>query len=363
MSRKDIRSLHVIGTKILGGAERFLARLVNAFQQDGYRSLVMVRPGSPLPDLLLPEVPVERVAMRNGADLMSMVRIRRMTAKLRPQAVQTYMGRATRLTRLPRRGGAVHVARLGGYYRLASYRHADALVGNTQGICDYLLRQGVPADRVFKIGNFVDRPESKPGSTRTHVRREVDVPADAWLVFALGRFVAKKGFASLLNAFAELPASVDGRPLHLMLAGEGPLTGSLRQQAQRLDVERRIHWPGWVADPGSLFMAADVFVCPSLDEPLGNVVLEAWSRSVPVVATRTAGPLELISPDRDGVLVEPGNADALAAAILRVVASPPEFREGLALAGLQTLETSHSPEAVVRAYRDLYETLHRRNAP
>lgn len=357
----DVRSIHIIGTRILGGAERFLARLVNALTEDDYRSMAVVRPGSPLPDLLNGEVPVECVAMRNGVDVFSMRAIRKLTGRLKPQAVQTYMGRATRITRLPRSVPTVHVARLGGYYRLASYRHADALVGNTRGICRYLREQGVDGQRVFHIGNFVEEPgRPAPDSTPAEVRRGLGFPEDAWLVFALGRFVTKKGFHILLEAFSALPDRVDGRPVHLVVAGDGPLAEDLRRRADQMGLAPRLHWLGWVAEPGPYLAASDVFVCPSLDEPLGNVVLEAWSRSVPVVSTATAGPSELISPGNDGILVETGSASGLRDGVLRVLEESAEFRAGLARAGRQTLLARHSQAAVVAAYRRLYATVTRR---
>jgi glycosyltransferase involved in cell wall biosynthesis len=356
-----IRSIHVIGTEILGGAERFLARLANALHADGFPSLALVRPRSPLPELLDAEVPVEQVGMRNGVDLLSIIQIRRLVARLEPQVIQSYMGRATRLTRLPPSGATVHVARLGGYYRMASYRHADALVGNTQGICDYLVRNGFPRDRVFKIGNFVGSPAAaEEGRQVADVRRELEVPEDAAIIFALGRFVAKKGFGGLLDAFARLPETHRGRRLILVIAGAGPLGTELRERAASLGVGDRIRWPGWVLHPGDFYASADVFVCPSLEEPLGNVILEAWSWAVTVVSTETAGPAELITSGKDGVLVGVADPQGLADGIWRVLDSEPAVRDGLLAAGRATLQREHSEEAVVAAYRDLYGRLSRR---
>ena len=82
------------------------------------------------------------------------------------------MGRASRLTHLPPNGTAVHVARLGGYYKIDGYyRHAHAWIGNTQGICDYLIREGLPASRVFLIGNFVPAAISLSAGDRTALRQ------------------------------------------------------------------------------------------------------------------------------------------------------------------------------------------------
>ena len=82
-------------------------------------------------------VPQQTIPMRNGWDLLSVLKIRRLIRNTGPLIVQTYMGRATRLTRLPRDSAAIHVARLGGYFKIKGYyQHAHAWVGNTRGICD-----------------------------------------------------------------------------------------------------------------------------------------------------------------------------------------------------------------------------------
>jgi hypothetical protein len=122
------------------------------------------------------------------------------------------LGRASRLTRVPRRSPTVHVARLGGYYRPHAYRHADVWVGNTRGICDHLIRLGHPAARVHHITNFVERvDEAEARLAEGPLRKDTGVRDEAQLVFALGRCVAKKGFADLVLAFLDLYGRVTRR--------------------------------------------------------------------------------------------------------------------------------------------------------
>ena len=81
--------------------------------------------------------------MRIVGDPISRLEVSRLIGRRRPHIVQTYTGRATRLTRLSRQNESVHVARLGGYYKVGGYRHAHAWIGNTKGICDYLVAAGL----------------------------------------------------------------------------------------------------------------------------------------------------------------------------------------------------------------------------
>jgi glycosyltransferase involved in cell wall biosynthesis len=181
----------------------------------------------------------------------------------------------------------------------------------------------------------------------------MDVPTNAMVVLSLGRFVEKKGFSDLLGALTDAVSEANGRPVYLILAGSGPLEAPLKLEADRLGIGERVVWPGWVADPSDLFGAADIFVCPSRDEPLGNVILEAWSHGLPVISTSTAGGNELVNDGSDGLLVEPGSAPSLSAALDRLLKVESD-RERLGCAGLATVRQRHSVEVVVDAYTDLY---------
>lgn len=351
-----IRSIHAIGSPRLGGAERFFARLVNALTASGYPSMAVLRRGSMIGGILDPGVERVETGMRNSLDLLTAAAIRRQVRKHQPEVVQTYLGRASRLTRVPRKSPTVHVARLGGYYHPRAYRHADAWVGNTRGICDYLVAEGFPAERVFHVSNFVEERATSP-EMAADARRSAGVPDDALLLFTLGRFRPSKGFVDALDAFALLPREWEGRPLYLVIAGDGELKDELRAQAARLGVAERVRWTGWLTDPDPLYAAADLFVMPSRVEHLGNVILEAWARGAPVVATRTRGATELMEDGVTGLLVDTSDARSLAEGVRQALERGEDGRRALAEAGTRVVRTRHSQEAIVTAYRDLYAHL------
>jgi glycosyltransferase involved in cell wall biosynthesis len=353
-----IHSMHIIGSRQMGGAEQFYMRFVRALDQRGLAVVAVNRPGCPINKAMNESVPQQTVPMRNGWDLFSVLKIRRLIRNTGPLIVQTYMGRATRLTRLPRGSAAIHVARLGGYYKIKGYyQHAHAWVANTRGICDYLVREGLAADRVYHIGNFVELP-SPPAETALQARRQsLQIPADAVVLFSLGRFVDYKGFDDLLSAFARVPRDIHGRPVILVIAGDGPLRKQLHHMARQLALAPRLRWVGWQNDPGPYYDLADVFVCPSREEPLGNVILEAWAHRLPVITTRTPGPLELIAEEESGLLVEIRDPAALAAGISALVKAGPAAWRSLAEKGLTSLKQHHTEEAVLKDYLALYAEL------
>ena len=115
--------------------------------------------------------------MRGIWDLWARGKIAKLVESRRPPIVQTWMGRATRLTHLPARSQSVHVARLGGYYNPKGYRHAHAWVGNTRGICDHLIREGLPANRFFTSVTFMSlRSLRRQFPTTLCVSRSVSQP-------------------------------------------------------------------------------------------------------------------------------------------------------------------------------------------
>ncbi len=352
-------SLHIIGSRQFGGADRFYVRLVRALAEKGQRPIAVNRAGSPIARALA-EAPVEQIHLPLAGqwDYWSMWRIKTLVAGKRPSIVQTYMGRATRLARLPSRGSAVHIARLGGYYKIDGYyRHAHAWVGNTRGICDYLVRSGLPARRVFHIGNFVSAPEASSAEEKAALRRLHRIPDSARIVFTLGRLIEKKGFADLLQAFARLPAAINGRPTVLLVAGDGPLRDELQAASRSLGVAPWVRWLGWQDAPDRFYDLADVFVCPSRHEPLGNVILEAFNYHLPVVSTATDGALELIEDGYSGLICPCADPKALAERIEAVLEAGDQARRDLGDAGHAALERHHGRDAVVEAYLDLYTRL------
>jgi glycosyltransferase involved in cell wall biosynthesis len=352
-----MKSIHIIGSKHSGGAEMFYLRLVNAIHEAGHDVEAVNRPRSMVAAQLDPGIEQHHVGMYNVRDPLSRILIRRIIESRHPDIVQTYMGRATRLTRVPKEKETLHVSRLGGFYKLDGYQHADAWVGNTRSICDYLRENGFPTQRVFHIPNFVPAGSPTPPENLGRIRKYLDLPEDALVILGAGRFMEKKGFRYLIEALSHLPEAISGRPLHLVIIGAGPEEKNLVSYADQLGLSSRIHWGGWQTDPGPYYEMADVFVCPSLHEPLGNVILESWSYGVPVISTQTHGARELIQDGINGLLVPCGDARALARVLESSLGNDRDFLEKLSTEGLSRVTLTYSKESVVRSYLDLYDDL------
>lgn len=324
-----------------GGAEAFFTRLAIALHRAGVDQHIVVREDRER-ILALREGGLDPVGLRFGGafDLSTRRRLRREIRRYRPDVVLSWMNRATAFCP---GGPFVHAARLGGYYDLKYYRRCDHLIGNTQGICQYLREAGWADERVHHLPNFVTAGAAEPVRRAAHFTSD-DVP----LLLALGRWHENKGFDVLLDALAQLPG------VYLWLLGEGPLDVALKEQAERLGVAPRVRFLGWQDDPAAYYAAADLVVCSSRVEPLGNVVLEAWARRRPVVAAAAQGPSELIEDGVTGLLATLEDATALANAI-RYVLEAPKLAQRMVKQGREAYEQHFAEAAVVRQYKTFFE--------
>lgn len=347
----------MVGSKALGGAERWFLRFSAALAERKTRTELAIRADSELESVDLPKLPLHRLPFRTVWDPISTGAVSRLIRRLEPDIVQTYMGRATRLVRLKPGDVPVHIARLGGYYALHPYRHAHAWIGNTKGLCDWMVRQGLPADRVYHIYNFVDPPRPVSNQQIGVLKSALGVPNEALVLLTAGRFVPVKGHVQLLEALSLLPAEIGGRPLRLVLLGDGPLAPQLRAQADQLGVAERVIWAGWQTEPGPYFQLADLIVFPSLEEEtLGNVILEAWAWSRPLVTSSFRGAREIARHGEDAWCIPCGDGRALARGIEQVL-SEREITEALVKNGRSRVSTEFGREPIVDRYLELYRLL------
>lgn len=297
-----MRIAQVMAGAPTGGAELFFERLSIALHRGGDTVLPVIRRDTARAARLA-EAGLQSAQLRFGGplDFLTRPRLRRLLRRYAPDVVIAWMNRGTRFTP---RGDYVLVGRLGGYYDLSYYRHCDHLVGNTRGLARWIAEQGFPAARVHYVPNFVPDMAGIPPANRS----DFGIPADVPLLLGLGRLHPNKGFDILIRALAHLPG------VHALIAGEGPERAALEALARTAGVADRLYLPGWQREVGALLAMADMFVSSSRVEPLGNMVIEAFSASRPVIAAAAAGPLELIGANT-GVLVPLDDPAALAQAV------------------------------------------------
>lgn len=330
-----MRMAHVMAGAPVGGAELFFERLTAALHRAGDAVLPVIR-RDPARAARLTQAGLAPAQLRFGGalDLLTRPRLRVALRSFAPAVVVAWMSRAARLTP---RGDWVLAGRLGGYYDLRRFCACDHLIGNTRGIVDAIIAQGWPSARVHHLPNFApDLSGAAPAP--------LPVPAGAPVLLALGRLHRNKAFDVLIRALPLLPG------VHAVVAGEGPERPALLALARDLGVADRLHLPGWMQDTAGLLAACDALCCPSRQEPLGNVIIEAFSAGRAVVAADADGPRELIAPGRDGLLVPREDPRALADA-LGAVLEDRALAGRLALAGRARFEAEHAEAPGVARWR------------
>jgi glycosyltransferase involved in cell wall biosynthesis len=211
------------------------------------------------------------------------------------------------LTGDPRTPGAA-TAKTG--YKRVQLGLAHSVLAVSEASRRFLLRRyRLPAGRVVTVHNGVDLD-------RFHPHVPASEPAGPPLVVAVGSLIRQKGLDVLIRAAARA-----NRPWHVVVAGAGPQLESLRSLADEA-APGRIEFRGWVDDVPGLMRSATVVCLPSRWESFAYVPLEAMALGVPLVGARVDGVDELVTHERSGLLVEPEDPAALAAAVDRIAADP-----------------------------------------
>lgn len=191
------------------------------------------------------------------------------------------------------------------------------------------------------LSRFPAPPEGRPA-------RDGSDPQDPVRIVSVGRAVAKKGFGDLLQALAALPPDLHWRFAHV---GGGELLNALKAQAKEMGIAHKVAFLGPKAQPDviALLREADLFVLPSKKASSGdrdglpNVLMEAASQKLAIVATDFAGIPEFVRNGTDGQLVPPGDWEALSNA-LNLLAREPDRRRALGGSAYERLRRDFSME-------------------
>jgi glycosyltransferase involved in cell wall biosynthesis len=249
-------------------------------------------------------------------------------------------GRGARLAGVP------VVSKLHNYVQLDRYRYVHTLIGTTEDQKAHALSNGWPEERLVVIPNFSRVPPA--GAVRGP--REAGRPVQ---LLSYGRYVHKKGFDVLLKSFRQVLD--DGVDAHLTIGGSGPEADSLTALAERLGVQDSVSLNVWIDDVSESLDRSDLFVLPSRDEPFGIVMLEAMARGVPIVTTRTQGPVQVLS-DKTAYFAETGSEASLYASLTAALCSPDEACERAGRA-LQLYRSEYYEDAVLPRLEALYRDI------
>jgi len=386
----SLKVLRIISRLNVGGPARHVTTLDAGLRTLGYETLLVhgsVGAGEGdlerlVSDRQLPATKVPALGRRLSPldDLRAFLAILSLTFRTTPDVVHTHTAKGGTLGRLaaatynltrPRRGRCLVVHTFHGHVFTGYFgRFGSAMtraVERALALC--------ATDRVIAISNLQKRdiverfriaPERKVSVVPLGLAldryldlgaRDVEAglaygftPQDVVFAFA-GRLVPIKDVATLIRAFALVAARVPHA--RLLIAGDGELGESLHEEAERLGVQDRVTFAGWFHDPVELLSLVDVAVLSSINEGTPLWLIEAMAAARPVAATAVGGVPDVVEAGVSGLLVPPGDAQALAAVMERLATQPAE-RAGMGAAGRAFVSTHFSEGRLVRDIARLY---------
>jgi glycosyltransferase involved in cell wall biosynthesis len=308
----------------------------------------------------------ESLEMPRGIpDPRGMVRLIRLVRAWRPDVLHSHMvhanlmARALRLlTPVPALVSTIHNIYEGGPLWMAAYRLTNGLVDHmtiiSEAAADRFIRERiVPRELLSVVPNGVD-PEpyrQVPSGVRDDVRQALGLGQRfAWL--AVGRFEIAKDYPNMLRAFATVrerhPEAV------LLLVGRGALQAETEALARELKLGEEVRFLGVRDDVPALVSAADGYVMSSAWEGMPMVLLEAAAGGLPIVTTRVGGNHEAVLDGESGFLAPPRDHQALASAMLRLMALTEAERRRMGERGREHVRTHHGLTRVVERWEELY---------
>ncbi len=209
-------------------------------------------------------------------------------------------------------------------------------------------------DRITVIHNGI-KEFIPPGRTAvSDLLSELKVNNNCPLVCSVGRLAEQNGHEYLIKAIPRIRAFLSD--VHFIFVGDGPLRLNLGELARTLNVYDYCHFLGVRDDISTILTASKIMVLPSLWEGLPLVILEAFSMSVPVIATKVGGNVELVKNEKTGYLVEPKDNQGLASAIIQLLLHE-DKRQEMGRNAYREYQENYTFERMISNIERVYQSL------
>jgi len=239
------------------------------------------------------------------------------------------------------------------------YRLASPLVDGFVAVSDEVREAmvdtiGPIGDRITVICNGVDVDRYGRPVDEASLRDQLGLDASARLVAVVATLKEQKGHHYLVEAMRTVvPQHPD---VHALFIGNGVLRTQLQEQVKRLNLDHHVHFLGNRHDVPELLAASDLFVLPSLWEGLAMALLEAMASGKPIVATSVSGTNQVMIPNETGLVVPPGDTQALAKAMLQLLSNPTQAQT-MGQAARRHVEAHFSAQKQAHEHLALYHRL------
>jgi len=238
----------------------------------------------------------------------------------------------------------------------ARYLSARRILAISRYVEQSILNSGMTAENVEVVYEGVEVPPRVTPEARLRARQRWGVGEQESLLGCVGYLLPEKGQEFVVRALPTVRARIPGA--RLLLAGDGPCRARLEALARGQGLHDAVIFAGFVEDVPQVYAALDVFVFPSLAEPLGTSLLAAMAWGLPVLAVASGGVPEYVEDGNNGLLVARPDADPLSGGMLRLLNEEP-LRMRLGQEARRTIEERLSAERMVentiRVYEDVLQ--------
>ncbi len=362
--------LHIIDTTGPGGAETVFIDLVSHLPEQDYRSIVVIRGKGWVYEELnrrnIKPIILDAKGSFNWRYLKKLVGlIRREKVDLIQSHLlgsNIYSALAGLLSGRPVVAtfhGAVDVSE---QERLLSLKFAvinagaSAIVAVSESLRDNIVsRTTLQVKKTRVIYNGIDTADfQRPG--KNVLRERFSWANDAVIIGCLGNVRPAKAYDVLLRAAAFVKNA--NNHFRFVIAGDykGKLYQRLLKLRAELELDDEVCFLGFIDDPADFLSNIDLFVLSSSSEGFSIATIQAMAAGLPVIATRSGGPQEIITDEKNGCLVDPGNPQQLADAIVKLASNSTLSRQ-LASAGQRHATDTFDVKSMVRSYEKVYNDL------
>jgi glycosyltransferase involved in cell wall biosynthesis len=366
--------LHIQKVAGIAGSENHLLTLLPGLREiDGYKQTMLVmadpkdHPDPFIERMCSSGVPTDLFTMHGDVDPLLVIQMARYIERQHFDLVHTHLFHADLYGTLSARLAGIHniVSTKHGFnpwrrkrkYALfdriaACFQHRIIIISKAVG--QWLVQvERLPAEKMRVVHYAIDanhfrRSTGSSDETLANISKPI--------VGTVTRLIHQKGVHILIQAFA---ACLERHPeASLVIVGDGPVRSDLEKQASALGIAERVHFLGYVGHPklSSTIRAFDIFALPTFGEGFGLVLLEAMSWGKAIVASRVMSIPEIVVHGATGLLVSPGDPNALAQALLELMQDQRLCRQ-FGTAGRQRVEQEFTVRDMIQGTIRVYEEI------
>lgn len=297
-----MKIVNIILTSQNGGAEQAFIDYSTALKKLGHEVLAILKSDAPYAHEV-EKLGIQIIKIENkfgDYDFFAVAQIKKILEEFGADAAISHIGRSSVLTRKAikkiknKKIMQIAVNHSGNVKRSIG---ADIILSVNQRIFFDTVEAGQNAERSFVIPNAIDLSDALEVMPQASLQQKSPI-----VIGAIGRLDRSKGFDFVIRALKKLE-KISDQNFILKIAGAGYYEPVLRNLVTELGLENKVEFLGWIKDKKEFFNSIDIFCLPSKNEPFGIVILEAMKFATPIIATDADGPKEILSHEKDALMV------------------------------------------------------------